>query len=159
MSISKKLKDLIVAFGGAGSAAAIPGTRIDALIGRLAEVIRTGSLAVLPNVTGTDNGKVLKVIGGAWSKGDDTGSVLPTVSDSDNGKLLGVAEGAWTAVSAPVELPGVTADDNGKLLGVSAGAWAAVSAPVELPGVTADDAGKILTVDSSGNWVAAAPSA
>ena len=42
MSISTKLKELIVAFGGAASPAAIPGKRIDSLIGRLTDAVNAG---------------------------------------------------------------------------------------------------------------------
>lgn len=99
MSISKKLKELIVAFGGAQSAAAVPGTRIDTLLGTLAEHIRTGELAVLPTVTGTDNGKVLRVSSGAWAA-EAVPSELPAVTAEDEGKVLTVdSSGHWVATS------------------------------------------------------------
>ena len=48
---------------------------------------------------------------------------LPDVSASDNGKILGVANGEWAVIDAPTELPTVTSDDNGKVLGVVDGQW------------------------------------
>lgn len=49
---------------------------------------------------------------------------LPTVTGSDNGKVLTVVTGAWAAAAIPAQLPAVTADDNGKVLKVTDGAWA-----------------------------------
>ena len=49
---------------------------------------------------------------------------LPKVTSSDNGKLLTVSGGKWTKAVAPTELPAVTADDNGKVLKVASGQWA-----------------------------------
>lgn len=49
---------------------------------------------VLPAVSSSDNGKVLKVVSGAWAKGAET-QELPAVSTSDNGKVLKVVSGAW----------------------------------------------------------------
>ena len=54
---------------------------------------------MLPAVTGTDNGKVLKVVGGVWSKAAETVE-LPDVTATDNGKILKVVDGAWAAASA-----------------------------------------------------------
>lgn len=54
---------------------------------------------------------------------------LPDVTSDDNGKVLGVVEGAWSKADIPAELPAVTTDDNGKLLGVAEGAWGKVDAP------------------------------
>lgn len=64
MSISRKLKDLIVAFGGAQNAAAIPGSRIDKLIGTLAEV--------------ADEKKALHVV---LTEGDNGPEASETISD------------------------------------------------------------------------------
>lgn len=77
---------------------------------------------------------------------------LPSVTSSDNGKILGVVSGAWTKIASQKELPSVSATDNGKLLGVSSGAWTKVSAPTELPAVTVADEGDVLTVDENGEW-------
>ena len=56
-------------------------------------------------------------------------------------------------------MPAVTGSDNGKALLVSGGEWTAAAIPAQLPAVTSEDSGKILTVNSSGEWVAASPSA
>ena len=56
-------------------------------------------------------------------------------------------------------LPTVTSSDNGKALLVSGGKWEKGALPSQLPAVTSADSGKILTVNSSGEWVAASPSA
>lgn len=42
--------------------------------------------------------------------------VLPQITTSDNGKLLGVDNGRWTKVDPPSGLPGVTESDNSKVL-------------------------------------------
>lgn len=52
---------------------------------------------------------------------------LPDVTSSDNGKVLGVVNGEWEAADAPSELPDVTSVDNGKFLIVVNGQWAATS--------------------------------
>ena len=49
---------------------------------------------------------------------------LPNVSSHDNGKVLGVKSGKWSKMDVPEELPSVTADDNGDVLTVVSGAWA-----------------------------------
>lgn len=51
----------------------------------------------LPAVSGTDNGKILKVSGGKWAKGDETVE-LPATTAEDNGKVLVVVDGAWAMV-------------------------------------------------------------
>lgn len=52
---------------------------------------------------------------------------LPEVSASDNGKVLQVAEGKWTAATLTKELPAVTAADAGAVLTVDeSGKWVAV---------------------------------
>lgn len=86
------------------------------------------------------------------------GETLPEVTTSDNGKLLGVSSGEWTPVEAPSGLPDITGN-AGKVLKVNAGAtgteWA--NETTELPAVTAADEGDVLTVNASGEWEAAAP--
>ena len=62
---------------------------------------------VLPQVSSTDNGKVLRVSGGKWVKGDETVE-LPEVSSDDNGKVLMVVEGEWAVAS----LPATTSQEN-----------------------------------------------
>lgn len=86
----------------------------------------------LPVVTEDDNGKILKVVGGAWAVTEDGGAdeELPGVTADDNGKVLKVVDGAWVAAeeeAAEDELPAVTTEDNGKFLRVADGVWAAVT--------------------------------
>lgn len=52
-----------------------------------------GSGSGLPNVSKSDNGKVLRVVNGAWNKSLIT--ELPSVSGIDNGKILSVVNGNW----------------------------------------------------------------
>lgn len=55
---------------------------------------------------------------------------LPEVSASDNGKVLMVVDGMWAAAAIPSQLPAVTSSDSGKVLTVSAqGAWGAAALP------------------------------
>lgn len=55
---------------------------------------------------------------------------LPEVSASDNGKVLMVVDGHWAAAAIPSQLPAVTSSDSGKVLTVSAqGAWGAAALP------------------------------
>lgn len=51
-------------------------------------------------------------------------SELPVVKAADNGKVLAVVGGKWTKSAPATELPAVTAADNGKVLKVVNGAWA-----------------------------------
>lgn len=55
---------------------------------------------------------------------------LPEVSASDNGKVLMVVDGKWAAAAIPSQLPAVTSSDSGKVLTVDAeGAWGAAALP------------------------------
>ncbi len=105
----------------------------------------------LPDVTDSDNGKVLGVVGGEWqSVTPNIPNELPNVSTSDNGKVLGVVGGKWQSVTPdiPNELPDVTDSDNGNVLAVVGGKWQSVvpEIPDELPDVSAEDENKILQV-------------
>lgn len=66
------------------------------------------------------------------------GTGLPEVSASDNGKVLGVVNGNWQSVTPeiPEELPSVTNSDNGKVLAVVGGKWQ--SAVPEIPDVQSE---------------------
>lgn len=151
------LKDLYVSLGGqltdtfediAGGVPVADYTTIPDVIEACSQI--AGSTIELPAVSGADNGKVLKVIEGAWAKGTDES--LPAVTAEDAGKILGVTEqGEWAPETAPTELPAVTSSDNGKALIVSNGAWGAGDIPTELPAVTGSDNGKVLKV-ANGAW-------
>lgn len=62
------LKNLYVALGGDLSTVANLATNAE-IINAIAEL--SSSSAKLPSVTSADNGKVLKVVDGAWSVGTD----------------------------------------------------------------------------------------
>ena len=51
----------------------------------------------LPSVSGSDNGKVLKVVSGAWAAASEVQG-LPAVTAEDEGAYLMVVDGVWTAV-------------------------------------------------------------
>lgn len=116
---------------------------------------KTVALPILPDVTASDNGKVLGVVNGAWDKVTPE-KELPTVTASDNGKVLEVTNGAWNKVTPEKELPSVTSTDNGKVLEVVNGAWNKTTPEKELPTVTASDNGKVLGV-ASGSWQKVTP--
>ena len=68
----------------------------------ISEVVKNGADAVgtvngTPAVTAADNGKVLKVVAGAWEAA--AVAELPAVTAADNGKVLTVVDGAWSAVT------------------------------------------------------------
>lgn len=71
---------------------------------------------------------------------------LPEVSGSDNGKVLMVQEGEWDTGSIPNELPSVSASDNGKGLVVTNGEWGKGDLPEGVPSYTLSDENKVLTV-------------
>lgn len=69
----------------------------------LQQLLEKTQLAVteLPSVTSADNGKVLKVSGGAWGAGAETVE-LPAVTSADAGKVLTVdSNGHWVAAALP----------------------------------------------------------
>ena len=70
MTNVEALKLLYVALGGDEDDVADISTNAD-MIAAIAEVVTTAIGAELPKVTAADNGKVLKVIDGAWAAGTD----------------------------------------------------------------------------------------
>lgn len=64
------LKNLYTAFGGSSDTVADMTTNAE-VINALAALIAAGGGSILPKVTATDNGKVLKVADGAWTVGTD----------------------------------------------------------------------------------------
>ena len=57
-------------------------------------------------------------------------ATLPAVTSSDNGKIMKVVNGAWDKAAMPTELPAVTSSDAGKVLTVnSSGQWVAAALP------------------------------
>lgn len=71
------------------------------------------------------------MINAITQKAAGAGIELPAVGKSDNGDVLTVVNGAWSKADAPTELPTVTADDNGKVLKVVDGAWAVAADATE----------------------------
>lgn len=62
----------------------------------LADVAQAAA-SELPAVKSSDNGKLLKVVGGKWAK---AASDLPAVTGDDNDKVLTVVNGAWDKAAA-----------------------------------------------------------
>lgn len=89
MTTVEALKSIFIALGG--SSDTFNATTIPEALAKIATVVPS---VELPAVTAADNGKVLTVAGGAWTKAA-VPSELPTVSADDNGKVLKVVEGAW----------------------------------------------------------------
>lgn len=77
---------------------------------------------------------------------------IPDSTIFNNGKILRIVNGAWSIDDETTELPEVTGSDNGKILKVNNGAWSAGDEIVELPSVTNLDAGKVLKVNDQGIW-------
>ena len=118
---------------------------------KLAEKIPGTGGSALPEVTETDDGKVLAVSGGEWvaqeiTIPDECDPELPVVTEEDNGKVLAVSGGEWVAQEITIpdecdpELPAVTAEDEGKVLAVSGGEWVAqeITIPDAVEGLDAE---------------------
>lgn len=69
-----------------------PGSRKEML---LKAILEAGLGDDLPEVSGSDDGKVLAVVDGEWDKATIPSGNLPPVSASDNGKVLSVENGEW----------------------------------------------------------------
>lgn len=68
------LKTLYTALGGSSETVAGMTTNAE-IISAIAAVVSAGGGSVLPAVTADDNGRVLKVVNGAWAVGtDNTGT-------------------------------------------------------------------------------------
>lgn len=86
-----------------------------------------GASGEVPEVTESDNGKVLKAIydeGGPAVEWGNAGSGVPEVIESDNGKILTASWNSETSTgstewgSVPNEVPSYTTSEDGKVLGV-----------------------------------------
>lgn len=86
-----------------------PLTTEEYMMDQAAKVIEEGG--GLPEVTSDDNGDVLAVVAGEWSKAP---APLPSVTADDNGDVLAVVDGAWSKAPAPSSLPPYTSADKGK---------------------------------------------
>lgn len=64
------LKNLYTAFGGSSDTVAAMTTNAE-VINALAALVAAGGGSILPAVTAAENGKVLKVVSGAWAVGTD----------------------------------------------------------------------------------------
>lgn len=64
------------------------------MVDAIAEVAESGGGSSLPSVSATDNGDVLTVVDGAWSKAP-VPAELPETTSSDNGDILKVVNGEW----------------------------------------------------------------
>lgn len=78
------------------------GDRLRDALKRIAAYFHSNTLETgkeLPAVTSANNGKVLKVVEGAWALADDSNTVeLPAVTAENAGQVLKVdAEGHWVA--------------------------------------------------------------
>ena len=95
------LKDVYTELGG--SAATVASMQTDAeVIEALSALV--GSTIELPAVTAEDDGDVLTVVNGAWSKAEASGG-LPEVTSADEGDVLTVnSSGEWVAENLPKEL-------------------------------------------------------
>lgn len=74
MTNVEALKTLYTALGGSSETVAGMTTNAE-IISAIAVVVSAGGGSVLPAVTADDNGRVLKVVNGAWAVGtDNTGT-------------------------------------------------------------------------------------
>ena len=90
----------------------------------------------LPEVSGSDNGKVLKVVEGAWDKGDDSG--LPAVTSADKKKGLCIdSSGNWMVSDRVVVVENGSADlTNGSCRSSYAPVWDTASSQYKRMKVT-----------------------
>ena len=78
----------------------------------------------LPDVTADDNGKVLKVVEGAWDKGTDSGLPAVTTSDKKKGLAVNATTGQWEVSDRAVIVENGSADlTNGSCRSSYAPVW------------------------------------
>lgn len=103
----KSLQDVYVSMGGqltdtyediAGGIPVSDYTTNPDVIAALAQI--AGSTIELPGVSEADNGEVLTVVDGAWSKAP-VRQELPIVTEADDGSFLRVVNGSWNKASVP----------------------------------------------------------
>lgn len=97
MTIVQALKNLVTAFGGTSTAK----TASEA-IEDVATAVEASS-GGLPEVSSTDNGDILKVVGGEWAKAEEK-TELPSMSGVADGNVLSVDDGSavWATPASPV---------------------------------------------------------
>ena len=115
--IVNALKDYYVSIGGNAEDVESITTVYDMI-----EAISSISGSGLPDVDTEDDGDVLGVVNGSWSK-TEIPSQLPEVSSSDNGNVLTVVDGVWGKAVASTGLPDVSSSDNYSVLSVINGVW------------------------------------
>ena len=75
-------------------------------------VEKIGEATELPEVSSDDNGSILKVVDGAWAKGEEI-KELPEVTSEDEYDILTVnSEGEWEKAANPVQYFWVTYHEN-----------------------------------------------
>lgn len=102
----------------------------------------------LPEVTSSDNGKVLKVISGEWNKG----TIKEVPSGGQTGQVLTKTSSAYGWENPPKEIPDYTSADTGKVLLVDVFGnlmWSPLPSD-ELPSHGVQEAGKYLRVATDG---------